>query len=43
MIITISLVNMNHLIQTENKRARKKYSFLVMRTLRISSLNNFHI
>ena len=38
---TISLVDIHHFMQVENKR--KNYFFLVMRTLRIYSLNSFHI
>ena len=40
MIIT-SVVNTHNLTQIQNKR--EKIFFLVMRTLRIYSLNNFHI
>ena len=42
-MISMSLVNIHHIIQIQNKRKTKKIFFLVIKTLRISSLNNFHI
>ena len=42
MIITVSLVDVSHLLQTQNKRKITKICFLVMRTLGISSLDHFH-
>ena len=43
MIITISLVNTHHFKRYKIKEIKKKKIFPVMRTLRIYSLNKFHI
>ena len=42
MFTAISLVNIHHLIQVQNKRKRKN-GFFVIRTVRIYSLNNFYV
>ena len=40
-ISIVSLVNIHHLLHTQNKK--KKIFFLVVRILRIYSLNHLHI